>query len=96
MLTKDGHHILFHDGILDGKTDLTGPVRDHTLEEIRKADAGAKFARRFAGQRLMTLDEGLRLAKGRVNLYLDCKRIDPALLAREVLAVEHGSASGRL
>ena len=40
MLTRDGHHILFHDGTLDGKTDLTGPVREHTLEEIRKADAG--------------------------------------------------------
>ncbi len=38
----------------------------------------------------MTLDEALRLAKGRVNLYLDCKRIDPALLAREVLAADMG------
>ncbi len=40
MLTKDGRHILFHDDTLDGKTDLTGAVREHTLEEIRKADAG--------------------------------------------------------
>src|SRR5262249_32613999 len=32
--------------------------------------------------------EALRLAKGRVNLYLDCKRVDPALLAREVRAAE--------
>ena len=39
----------------------------------------------------MTLDEALRLAKGRVNLYLDCKQIDPALLAREVLAADMGS-----
>jgi len=85
-LTRDGHHILFHDGTLDSKTDLTGPVADHTLEELRKADAGTKFAARFAGELLLTLRECLRLTKGRVNLYLDCKRVDPARLAREILA----------
>ena len=28
------------------------------------------------------------MARGRVNLYLDCKEIDPALLAREVIAAK--------
>jgi glycerophosphoryl diester phosphodiesterase len=85
-LTRDGHHVLFHDDTLDGKTDATGRVRDHTLAEVRSADAGSKFAPRFAGQRVLTLEEGLRLARGRINLCLDCKEIDPALLVREVLA----------
>ena len=44
-LTRDGHHVLFHDDELDGKTDATGRVRDRTLAEVRSADAGAKFAR---------------------------------------------------
>jgi glycerophosphoryl diester phosphodiesterase len=34
---------------------------------------------------VLTLGEGLALARNRVNLYLDCKDIDPARLAREVL-----------
>jgi len=84
-LTKDRRHVLFHDDELSGKTDGNGPVRERTLEEIRKLDAGIKFAKRFTGQKILTLAEGLKLAKGRVNLYLDCKNIDPKLLAQEVL-----------
>ncbi len=80
-LTRDGHHILFHDDELGGKTDASGRVRDHTLAEVRAADAGSKFSPRFAGERILTLEEGLRLARGRINLYLDCKDVDPALLA---------------
>ena len=34
----------------------------------------------------MTLPEALAVAKGKVNLYLDCKRIDPKLLVEEVMA----------
>ena len=84
-ITKDGHHVLFHDGSLEGKTNGSGPVRSHTLEEIRALDAGSHFARRFAGARILTLEEALELARGRVNLYLDLKDVDPARIAREVI-----------
>jgi glycerophosphoryl diester phosphodiesterase len=90
QLTRDGRHILFHDATLDDKTDTTGPLRDRTLDELLHADAGSKFAPRFKGVRLLTLDEALRLAKGRLNLYLDCKRIDPKRLAREIVEAEMG------
>lgn len=89
-LTRDGQHVLFHDDTLDDKTDGHGRVRERTLAELREVDAGSKFARRFAGQRLLTLTEGLKLARGRVNLYLDCKDINPAQLAREILAEKMG------
>jgi glycerophosphoryl diester phosphodiesterase len=89
-LTRDGRHVLFHDEELGGKTDATGRIRDRTLAEIRVADAGSRFAPRFAGERILTLEEGLRLARGRINLYLDCEDVDPALLAREVLAAQMG------
>jgi glycerophosphoryl diester phosphodiesterase len=84
-LTKDGHHVLYHDTTLDDKTDGSGPVRERTLAELKALDAGKKFAPRFAGTRILTLAEGLALARGRVNLYLDCKEIDPSLLAREII-----------
>ena len=85
-ITRDGHHILFHDGELQATTDGSGPVCDRTLAELRALDAGSKFARRFAGTRILTLAEALELARGRVNLYLDLKDVDPAQLAREVVA----------
>ena len=83
-LTKDGHHVIFHDGNLDGKTDGTGPLKEHTLEEIKLLDAGARFAPRFEGQRVPTLAETLAFAKDKINIYLDCKDVDAAKLVREV------------
>jgi glycerophosphoryl diester phosphodiesterase len=60
-LTADGHPILIHDETLDRTTDGRGPVREHTLAEIRKLDAGAWFGGAFAGERVPTLAEALDL-----------------------------------
>jgi glycerophosphoryl diester phosphodiesterase len=87
-ITKDGHHVLFHDGELQGKTDGSGPLRARTLAEIQALDAGSPFARRFAGARILTLAEGLELARGRINLCLDLQDVDPAQLAREITAAK--------
>jgi len=85
-LTKDGRHVLFHDGKLDGKSSGTGTVKEHTLDELRQLDAGGWFAQRFVGAKLLTLEECFALVKGKINLYLDCKDINPALLVDEIKA----------
>lgn len=85
-LTADGQHVLLHDETLERTTNGTGRVGDKTWAELQTLDAGEKFASRFAGTRLLSLDECLTLAKGRVNLYLDCKRIDPELLIKQIRA----------
>lgn len=85
-LTRDGKHVVFHDDNVDGKTNGAGRVQDLTLAELKALDGGSWFSSRFAGEHLLTLSECLRLAKGRLNLYLDCKAVDPALLVEEILA----------
>ena len=85
-LTKDGQHVIIHDDTVNATTNGMGKVSDLTIDELKKLDAGSWFAARFAGNRLMTLPEALAVAKGKVNLYLDCKRIDPKLLVEEVMA----------
>jgi glycerophosphoryl diester phosphodiesterase len=84
-LTKDGKHVVFHDDRLDSKSDHKGLVADLTLNEILSVDAGSWFAPRFRGAKILTLPEALRFGKGKINFYLDCKRINPELLATEVL-----------
>lgn len=84
-LSRDGRHVLIHDADLGRTTDGQGPVADRTLAELKSLDAGSKFAARFAGARIPTLEEALATAKGRVNLALDCKQVDPARLVRDVL-----------
>ena len=83
--SRDGHHILLHDADLARTTDGTGPADALTLDELKRLDAGLKFARRTAGTPIPTLAEALALAKGHVKIILDCRDIDPARLAREVL-----------
>ena len=84
-LTRDGHHVLIHDSKLDRTTDGKGPVSQRTLEEIRQLDAGSWFAPRFAGQRVPTFPQVLAWAKDKINLYLDCKAVDPKKLVAEIL-----------
>ncbi|HBZ70023.1 MAG TPA: glycerophosphodiester phosphodiesterase [Deltaproteobacteria bacterium] len=88
--TKDGHFVLFHGKQLEDKTDGKGLPEDHTLDELLKLDAGARFSPRYEGAKLLTLREALRLAKGRINLYLDCreKDVDARLLVHEIMATK--------
>jgi glycerophosphoryl diester phosphodiesterase len=64
-LTRDGVPVLLHDPTLDRTTDRAGEVARLTLEEVRAADAGARFhgadgdSWRGRGVRVPTLAEAL-------------------------------------
>ena len=56
-LTADGEVVIIHDQTLLRTTGQAGNVRDWTLAEIQKLDAGSHFDRAFAGERIPTLAE---------------------------------------
>ncbi len=60
--TKDGHLVCMHDGTVDRTTNGTGNVSDLTLSEVKQLDAGSWFDSRFAGEKVPTIEEVLRLA----------------------------------
>jgi glycerophosphoryl diester phosphodiesterase len=62
-LTRDGQLVMMHDATLDRTTTGAGRVSGLTLEEIQRLDAGVKFSREFAGERVPTTEETLRLFK---------------------------------
>jgi glycerophosphoryl diester phosphodiesterase len=86
--TRDGVAVMIHDDDLSKTTDGSGRVSETSLEDLQKLDAGAKFARRFAGRRILTLDKALKFAKNRINLYLDCKDVSVEDLVGAVLEAE--------
>jgi glycerophosphoryl diester phosphodiesterase len=72
-LTKDRHVVVIHDDTLDRTTTGRGRVRDCTLEEIRRLDAGGWFDRRFSGERVPLLSEVLERISGRCLLNIEIK-----------------------
>lgn len=84
-LTKDGHHVLSHGDRLEAGANQSPAVSEHTLEELKRVDLGAGFAAKYKGERLLSLAECLAFAKGRINLYLDCKAVNPEKLVADIL-----------
>jgi len=59
--TKDGQLVCIHDGTVDRTTNGRGAVSELTLEEIRGLDAGSWFDPKFAGEKVPTIEEVLKL-----------------------------------
>jgi glycerophosphoryl diester phosphodiesterase len=78
MLSADGHLVVIHDDTVDRTTDGSGPVRQKTLAELKALDAGARFAVRFAGERIPTLEEVFDLvAENRAFVNVEIKTDSP-------------------
>lgn len=97
-LTRDQHAVLLHDANLDRTSNGTGPVADHTLEELRQLDfcswKGVRIPEAYGppSAQFLTLPELLdllRLAGREIGLAIELKHPSPFQLRLEdrVLAV---------
>lgn len=59
--TKDQQLVCIHDDTVNRTTNGTGNVADLTMEEIRRLDAGSWFDPKFAGEKVPTIEEVLKL-----------------------------------
>lgn len=62
-LTRDGALAVIHDETVDRTTAGHGFVKDMTLAELKRLDAGRRFGAQFVGQTIPTLDEVLAWAR---------------------------------
>ena len=60
-LTEDGELVVIHDEEVDRTTNGKGLVREKTLEEIKKLNAGLWFNDKFPAAKIPTLKEVLDL-----------------------------------
>jgi glycerophosphoryl diester phosphodiesterase len=72
-LTRDGHAVILHDPTVDRTTDGKGAVEALTLAEVKKLDAGVKFDRACAGERIPTVLELLRAVGPGAVILLELK-----------------------
>ena len=90
--THDEHLVVIHDKTVDRTTNGTGEVTKMTLAEIRELDAGSWFDRRFAGEKVPTLEEVFKLVRERqrtpLTIGLNMKVISPGIEEKIVPLVE--------
>lgn len=81
QMTKDGKLIAMHDETVDRTTNGTGAVKNLTLKQIKKLDAGSWFNKKYpdkahpsyAGLKVPTLDEIIQHFGTSVNYYIETK-----------------------
>ena len=73
-MTRDGVLVMMHDATIDRTTNGRGDLRELTLDEIRRFDAGSWFGVEFAGLNVPTTEETLTLARElRVMMCFEAK-----------------------
>ncbi len=96
-LTRDEQPILWHDARLERTSDGAGAVRAFTLRQLRLLDCGSWFHPRFAGERVLTLADALRLVQGRARLNIELKTDAPEtwlpLVARVLQCIRRADAA---
>ncbi|MEF2966344.1 glycerophosphodiester phosphodiesterase [Paenibacillus sp. M1] len=88
QMTKDGHLVLIHDETLQRTAGTPEWVKDLTLDEVASREVGSSFHEEFRGEKIPTLDELLKLVKGRdtiVNLELKNGLVQYPELERKVI-----------
>jgi glycerophosphoryl diester phosphodiesterase len=103
-LTADGQLAVIHDDTLERTTDRNGPVAMLTMDEIRQADAGARFTRDddsgtpFAGKghTVPTLGEVLEWLPDEVGLVIEIKARAAPDAVVEAVKAHPVRSSGRL
>src|SRR5437588_12180787 len=73
--SEDGGLPVIHDHLLDRTTNGSGLVRDQTMAELKRLDAGSWKEPHFAGERIPSIDEVLDLARGKVGVAIEIKNL---------------------
>ena len=74
-LTKDKKLVVIHDERVDRTTNGIGYIKDLSLREIKKLDAGSYFSPEFAKERVLTLEEALEFARDFKLINIEIKNI---------------------
>src|SRR5262249_13347946 len=75
--TADGVIVLLHDRDLKRVAGLSRRLEDLSYDEVRKLDVGSWFDPAFASERVPTLEEVIKLCRGRIRLNIELKFFGP-------------------
>lgn len=85
--SRDGMLVLMHDVGVGRTTNGVGRVNDLKWAELAALDAGSWFGREYAGERVPSLDQILKVCRGRIDVQLDLKEEGDAYADRIAASV---------
>lgn len=101
-LSRDGVLVVHHDAEVDRTTDGEGPVRDHTLAELKRLDAGCRFTApdggtpyRGRGLSIPTLEEVLELSSS-AHINVEIKQRGPEIRRALLRTIERHALGDRI
>jgi len=92
--SEDGGLPVIHDHLLDRTSNGSGLVRDQTMAELKRFDAGSWKDPRFKDERIPSIDEVLALARGQVGVAIEIKNLPLPYAGIEELVVEAVKSAG--
>jgi len=72
-LSSDDQPVVIHDERVDRTTNGSGSVRDRTLRELKRLDAGGWHGDRFRGQRIQSLQEVFERFRDRTRFWIELR-----------------------
>ncbi|MGQ0535602.1 MAG: glycerophosphodiester phosphodiesterase [Methanobacteriota archaeon] len=93
-LSKDGVPVVIHDGTLERTTTGAGLVKDRTVAELQKLEAGSWFSRDTRGERVPTLAEAFEAVPG-MQWFAEVKtdELDYPGIEKAILDVSKGKGA---
>ncbi|EMI14659.1 glycerophosphodiester phosphodiesterase [Bacillus stratosphericus LAMA 585] len=73
QMTMDQHVVVIHDDTVDRTTNGNGLVKNYTLDQLKKLDAGSWFDQQYTNERIPTLQEILERYSQRIGLLIEIK-----------------------
>jgi glycerophosphoryl diester phosphodiesterase len=95
-LSKDGRVVLMHDETTKRTAGMDRRVSEQTLEELSALDAGLWKGRRWAGERIPTIDEVLETIPDGKRLFIEIKCGPEILDALEAAIARSGKPEEQL
>ncbi|EQA36045.1 glycerophosphodiester phosphodiesterase family protein [Leptospira inadai serovar Lyme str. 10] len=84
MLCKTGELVVIHDYSLDRVTNGKGKVKDSSLADIKRLDAGSHFSPEYKGEQIPTLEEVLNEFGGKAVIDIEIKSEESGEPAQKV------------
>lgn len=75
QLSKDGVPVVSHDPTVNRCTDGKGEIYSYTLRQLQVLDAGSWFSKRFAGERIPSLEEVLAYCRNKMAVNIEIKSV---------------------